>query len=143
MNRIEKRVETIVFINLGCLFAMLFMDLVSIKHICKISNNVYAITDVIYILSILRKNREMVKQSTMRKIRWIVSLIILINVIFAIGSFPIDAISMDWIFISPIIVVDNIVNIIGSIAILMILRKEVIEQEFKLTGNDKKISENL
>ena len=143
MNRIEKRVETIVFINLGCLFAMLFMDLVSIKHICKISNNVYAITDLIYIMVILRNNMEMVKQSTRGKIRWIVALIILINVIFAIGSFPIDAISMDWLFVSPIIVVDNVVNIIGSIAILMILRKEVIEQEFKLVENDGKISDSL
>ena len=138
MNKIEKRVETIVFINLGCLIATMFMDLDSIKYICKFSNNVYAITDLIYSMVILRKNMEMVKQSTRGKIRWIVALIILINVIFAIGSFPIEAIPMDWLFIGPIIVVDNIVNIIGSIAILMILRKEVIKQEFKLTENEYK-----
>ena len=102
------------------------------------------IVSAIIVLVVLIKNMGMVNKLIMKNLSWIIGLLILINAIFGIYAYSMYASLIEWQFPSrSILVADTVLNIIGSIAVIMLFNKEASKQELKLTVNDKKISESL
>ena len=132
MNRLKELYYYIIFLNVVVLFVTILGEMQSSKDfLFKVTNNGYTIVSVIIVLIILSKNVEMVTRSTMKKISWTAGPLILLNLIFGIYSYSKYASLLDWQFPSQfILVADNVLNIIGSIAVIMFFRKEASKQEF-------------
>ena len=145
MNRLKGLFYYIILYNVAILMASIFVDMQSSSYfLFKMSNNGYTLINVIGVLIILKKNMEMVNKLTRKKISCIGVTLILINGIFLIYSFSESALLIDWQFATGLILVaDTVLNIIGSIAVIMLFNKEASKQEFKLAENHNKISDSL